>query len=120
MPSGEKGTDSLPHGIAVLFALFMLGVSAHLFLTCFHPARKRQLHWGRFGRGPVLSRWSHVAAAIWAASVPWVIAKLSFDIPGGVEAVGQVVVVAASAAMIGGMIYDCAVHWLKPTSKPSR
>ena len=110
----------MPQGFAILLALFMLGVSAHLFLTCFHPARKRQLHWGRFGRGPVLSRWSHVAAGIWAATAPWLFVTGSFGIHGGVEAVGHVVVAAASAAMIGGMIYDCAVHWLKPTSKPGR
>jgi hypothetical protein len=114
--TGPHAPEPVPLVVAIATPAFMLCVAAYAFLTCFHPAWKRQLRWGHCGRkscGPVLSRWSHIAAGIWAMVTPWAVVGDSFGIKGSVAAACGVAAGLATAAMIAGMINDCVVHWRK-------
>src|SRR4051812_25408221 len=111
MLKSEQISEPIPLGIAILIAGFMYGVSIYAFLTCFHPAWKRPLHWGRMRRGPRLSRWSHIMVGVWSVVTPWAVVGPSFGIRGVAATVCNGAAAVVTAATLGGMIYDCLLHW---------
>jgi len=52
---------------------------------------------------------------VWAMVTPWAMLGESFGIRGVATVVCGVAATLITAAMIGGMIHDCIIHWQKPS-----
>ena len=110
----------MPVGVAIAIAALLFGLGVYLLLTGFHPAWRRPVHWARMKRGPVLSRWSHAVAGVGALFAPFAITGEALGFRGTVGTACGVIAGFITAAMIGGMIYDCLIHWRRPKANEER
>lgn len=110
-------SERLPIGVALLIVAVAYGAGIYLLLTAFHPEWRKTLRWARNWRakptGPPLSRYSHVAWAALCFIAPVAACSDAFSFPSWLTALVHVLAAVVSALMIGGMIYDVLVWWLR-------
>lgn len=106
----------MPLGVAALIVIIVAVGGIYALLTGFHPSWRKTLHWERFRKGPVLSRWSHATAAAFCFTAPIAILSDSFGFPVWLTSGLRVLAGAVSALMIGGMIYDLLASKFRPSA----
>ena len=106
-------SEPMPLGIAIIFACLMIGIGIYSWLTGFHPKWRKQVHWGRFKRGPILSPWSNAGSGLMFIGMPFTLIGDSFALPEWLSLVFQIVAALGSAMIILGMAYDWFMHLLK-------